>query len=914
MPSFYQLSPEKSIAVLESSHNGLINVEAEKRLAIHGRNQLQKIATIPLWRKFLQEFADPMIILMIAAGGLAFMLGSIRDTIILYSIVLINAVIGFIQEYKAENIIQSLQSFLTPQAKVLRNGERKEIDASTLVPGDIVILEEGDAVPADIRLITMNNVASNDFALTGESNPKTKFIHGLTEHVPLSRQDNQVYLGTTIARGNAIGVVYATGMNTEIGKIAQFTQSVETNVTPLEKEISSIASRLTIVALSLAVIIFLINFLQATPLQASLLAGLGIAAAMVPQGLPAQLSVILSLGAGRLAKKKAIVKQLYSVETLGSTSIICSDKTGTITTNEMTVQHIWYQDKSYAVSGIGYAPEGSIEEQAKLPEALFLAGILASTGDVAEPDTQHKHWYALGDPTEAALITLGKKAHYDIAQLRKEWKEVAQYPFDSIRKMMSSVRIAPTDSVWAGKQIALLKGSPVSVLAICNLTDSERSAIQAASDQFANQSLRVLAMAYREVATNEKLEMKAVEKDMQFIGLVVMRDPPRTGVKDAIMTAHHAQVRTFMITGDQAQTAQAIAHNIGLDQNGTLAVVEGDQLRTWSDEKLAEQIQAPAVVFARTSPEDKLRIVKLLRDQGNVVAVTGDGVNDAPALKNADIGVAMGRIGTEVAKEAAEIVLTDDSYITLVTAIKEGRTIFANLRKTLFSTLSSNGGELVTVLAGSAIYVFGFPAPILAVQILLVDLVGEMVPLMALTFDPAPDDLMQSPPRKLNDHFLTIKNLLDIAYVAIFMGGVAVLNFVWFLERNGYHNAPSIWTEDNPLYRRALTLTYVTIMMGQFVNILSRRHESQSIWNRYFWSNPILLGSIGFSILMMCLVIYTPFIQIYVRTANLTLNDWAYALLGGVAMLIAHEARKFFRRRKISLNTNAEVRLQNSEL
>lgn len=912
MPSFYQLSPEKSIAVLESNHNGLIDSEAEKRLAIHGHNELKKIATVPLWRKFLQEFADPMIILMIAAGGLALLLGSIRDTIILYSIVLINAVIGFIQEYKAENIIQSLQSFLTPQAKVLRNGERKEIDATTLVPGDIVILEEGDAVPADIRLITMNNVASNDFALTGESNPKTKFIHGLTEQVPLSRQDNQVYLGTTIARGNAIGVVYATGMNTEIGKIAQFTQSVEANVTPLEKEISSIASRLTIVALSLAVVIFFINFLQATPLQASLLAGLGIAAAMVPQGLPAQLSVILSLGAGRLAKKKAIVKQLYSVETLGSTSIICSDKTGTITTNEMTVQHIWYQDKSYAVSGIGYAPEGVVAEQEKLPEALFLAGILASTGDVAEPDTKHKHWYALGDPTEAALITLGKKAHYDIEKLRKEWKEVAQYPFDSIRKMMSSVRIAPTGSTWAGKQIALLKGSPVSVLAICNLTEHERSIIQAASDQFANQSLRVLAMAYREVENTEKLEMKVVEKDMQFIGLVVMRDPPRTGVKDAIMTAHHAQVRTFMITGDQAQTAQAIAHNIGLDQNGTLAVVEGDQLRTWSDQQLAEQIQAPAVVFARTSPEDKLRIVKLLRDQGNVVAVTGDGVNDAPALKNADIGVAMGRIGTEVAKEAAEIVLTDDSYITLVTAIKEGRTIFANLRKTLFSTLSSNGGELVTVLAGSAIYVLGFPAPILAVQILLVDLVGEMVPLMALTFDPAPEDLMQSPPRKLNDHFLTMKNLLDIAYVALFMGGVAVLNFVWFLERNGYHNAPSIWTEDNPLYRRALTLTYVTIMMGQFVNILSRRHEHQSIWNRYFWSNPILLGSIVLSLLMMCIVIYTPFIQIYVRTANLTINDWAYALLGGVAMLVAHEIRKLFRRRKIRLNSNSDVSMQNA--
>ncbi len=901
MPSFYQLTPEKSVAILESNTDGLTEAEALKRLTLYGPNKLKKIATVPLWRKFLSEFTDPMIILMIVAGALAFMLGSLRDTVILYSIVLINAIIGFIQEYKAENIIQSLQSFLTPQAKVLRQGERKEIDATTLVPGDIVILEEGDAVPADVRIITMNNVASNDFALTGESNPKTKFIHALKEQVPLSRQDNQAYLGTMIARGNAIGLVYATGMNTEIGKIAKFTQSVEANVTPLEKEISSIASRITVLALSLAVIIFLINFFQATPLQASLLAALGIAAAMVPQGLPAQLSVILSLGAGRLAQKKAIVKQLYSVETLGSTTIICSDKTGTITTNEMTVQHIWYANNAYEVSGIGYEPAGTISQRDIIPDELFLAGVLASTGDIAEPDAKHRQWYALGDPTEAALITLGKKASMDIKKLRTDWKETHQFPFDSVRKMMSSVRVAPTNSKWAGKHIAFLKGSPLSVLAISQLSDQEKKTILEASDSFANQSLRVLAMAYREVDYKSNLTMKEVESDMHFAGLVIMRDPPRPGVKDAIMTAHQAHVRTFMITGDQSQTAQAIAHSIGLDQGQDLNVIEGDKLSSLSDEELSQKIQAESVVFARTSPEDKLRIVKLLRAQGNVVAVTGDGVNDAPALKNADIGVAMGRIGTEVAKEAAEIVLTDDSYITLVTAIKEGRTIFANLRKTLFSTLSSNGGELVAVLTGSVIYLFGFPAPILAVQILMVDLVGEMVPLMALTFDPAPDDMMTQAPRKLDDHFLTIKNLLDIGYVALFMGGVAVINFIWFLERNGYHASPALWTEDNPIYRRALTLTYVTIMMGQFVNILSRRHESQSIWNRYFWRNPILLASIVFSLLMMCLVIYTPFIQTYVRTAGLTLGDWAYALLGGAAMLVAHEIRKFFRRRRLRI-------------
>lgn len=924
MPSFYQLSPSQSIAILESREQGLTSAEAQKRLTIYGRNQLKKINAVPLWQKFLKQFVDPMIILMIVAGGLALMLGSIRDTIILYSIVLANAVIGLVQEYKAENIIQSLQSFLAPQAKVLRDGEEKEVDASSLVPGDIVHLEEGDAVPADIRLINMNNLASNDFALTGESNPKTKFIHELSEQVPLGKQDNQAYLGTTIARGNAVGVVYATGMNTEIGKIARFTQSVETNVTPLEKEISSIAVRLTILAIVLAIVIVLINFLQSNPLKASLLAGLGIAAALVPQGLPAQLSVILSLGAGRLAQKKAIVKQLYSVETLGSTTIICSDKTGTITTNEMTVQHIWYQGKIYDISGGGYEPKGEINNRSVIPDELFLAGILASTGDVAAPDLKHQSWYAVGDPTEAALITLGAKAGFNSEKTRLDWHEVAQFPFDSVRKMMSSVRVGPANSAWAGKQITFLKGSPVSVLQVCRLTDQERQDIQAASDSFAQQSLRVLAVACREKEVEsgkwkvERLDqeeiqksevrmqnlggmrIEEVERGMRFLGLVVMMDPPREGVRDAIIDAHQAHVRTFMITGDQAQTAQAIAHTIGLDAGHPLTVIDGDTLKNYSDEQLSKALEAPAIVFARTSPEDKLRIVKLLRASGNVVAVTGDGVNDAPALKHADIGVAMGRIGTDVAKEAAEIVLTDDSYITLVSAIKEGRTIFANLRKTLFSTLSSNGGELVAVLVGSGIYLLGYPAPILAVQILLVDLVGEMVPLMALTFDPAPDDMMRSFPRRLSDHFLTIKNLLDIAYAALFMGGIAVLNFIWFLEKHGFQNTPNLWTEDNPLYRRALTLTYVTIMMGQFANILSRRHESDSIWNRYFWSNPKLLLSIIFSLVMMCIVIYTPLIQTYVRTAGLTIEDWLTASLGAIVMIAAHEVRKYFRRRKLA--------------
>ncbi|MBP6084999.1 cation-transporting P-type ATPase [Candidatus Gracilibacteria bacterium] len=897
MPSFYQLSSEQSISILESTPQGLNESEAAKRLLIHGLNRLQKINAVPLWYKALRQFADPMIILMLAAGGLAFLLGSMRDVIILYSIVLINAVIGFIQEYKAENIIKSLQSFLTAEAKVLRSGKRVEIAAEQLVPGDIVILEEGDAVPADLRLITMNNIATNDFALTGESNPKSKFLHGLNQMVPLSRQDNQLYLGTTVARGNGVGIVYATGMNTEIGKIANVTQAVNNGPTPLEKEIASIATRLTMMAIVLAGVVFMINYLQASPFQASLLAALGIAAALVPQGLPAQLSVILSLGASRLGQKKAIVKQLYSVETLGATNVICSDKTGTITTNEMTVQHIWYQGKDYPVSGLGYQPVGDIANRTELPDQLFRIGVLASTATIAPPDSKHQDWYAIGDPTEAAMMTLAAKAGIDIMTLRTEWIEHKQHPFDSVRKMMSSLRLAK-----AGDQegTLFLKGSPVSVLAHCQLTDSEKATIMAASTQYASQSLRVLALASKPISIDGDDSIDAVEQNLHFIGLVAMMDPPREGVEQAIQAAQAAHLRTFMITGDQSDTARAIALRIGMAADADhLTVIEGDTLSSISDADLQKKMDAnQALVFARTSPEDKLRIVKLLKLSGYVVAVTGDGVNDAPALKQADIGVAMGKIGTEVAKEAAEIVLTDDSYITLVTAIKEGRTIFANLRKTLFSTLSSNGGELFVVLCTPLLALIGFPASILAIQILLVDLVGEILPLMALTFDPAPDDMMKKPPRVLSHHFLTIKNLLDIAYAAVFMGGMAVINFVWFLDRQGFQ-AGTILSEDNPFYRRALTITYVTLMMGQFANILSRRHETESLFHRYFWSNPKLLGSIAFSLGLMAIVIYTPAIQYYVRTANLQFEDWLYALLGAVVMIVAHEIRKYVRRRKI---------------
>lgn len=901
MKSFSQQTSSKTLQELQTTTTGLSRIEASNRLVTYGDNSLKRGKSVPLWQKVLRQFSDPMIIMMIGASILALILGSVRDMIILSMIVLVNAIIGFFQEYKAENIIASLQSFLSPKAKVMRDGVKIEIDSAEIVPGDIVLLDEGDAVPADIRLISTNNLATNDFSLTGESNPKTKFIHSLDSLEPLQKRDNQVYLGTTVARGNATGVVYATGMQTEIGKIAAITAEVGNDASPLQKEIGSIAQRLTIVALFLAAIVCVLSLMQHNALQASLITALGVAAAMVPEGLPAQLSVIFSLGAGRLAKQKAIIKQLYSIETLGSTTIICSDKTGTITTNEMTVEGIWYDGKDYKVNGIGYIPEGEIEQQEAIPEEFFLCGALAATGDVAPPDKEHATWYAIGDPTESALVTLALKAKINVDEARTTWVEKKQYPFDSVRKMMSSIRVIPSGHTNAGKLRLFLKGSLLSVLEKTTLSKTEQDHIVSMSNQYSKRSLRVLAFAYRDVSDEElpQLTMKTAESGLQFMGFVAMMDPPREGVKEAIDLARKAHVRTFIITGDQAETAKAVAEHIGLNYDHNLEIIDGVELQKLTDDELQTRLRASAIIFARTSPEDKLRIVQILRQDGNVVAVTGDGVNDAPALKQADIGVAMGRIGTDVAKEAAEIVLTDDSYVTLVTAIKEGRTIFTNLKKTLISTLTSNCGELIAILSGSVLYLFNYPAAVLAVHIIMVDLMGEMLPLMALTFDPTPDGLMEEKPRDLKDHFLSWKALLDIAYIGIFMGGIAVVNFLWFLQRNGYQ-AGTVLTEDNPFYLRAMVITYITIVFGQFANILSHRHETQSMFNKYLWTNKKLLGAFVASILLMVIAIYTPFLQPYLRTTNIYFVDWLYGCLGFVAVLTAHEVRKYVRRRKLA--------------
>jgi Ca2+-transporting ATPase len=903
---FYQLSPEESVVRLGTdAKKGLTEREAKGRLAKHGPNTLAEGKRRPLCFQFLDQFKDLMIMVLIVASLLSFYLKDNRGGIILLVIVVVNAIVGFVQEYKAEKILERLRQIVRAKATVIRDGVRREIEQSELVPGDLVFLDEGNAIPADIRLTEAVNFSTNDFILTGESVPQEKFADLVIEKdATVTNQDNLVFLGITVARGNAHGVVVATGMETAIGQMAKTTQSIERDLSPLQREIDHVAKALTkiagIIALSLFVLNFLLSFGKGQALgdtiQLSILFAIGVAAACVPQGLPAQVSVALSLGVGRMARRNAVVRKLSAVETLGSTTVICSDKTGTITKNEMTITHCYVNGRELEVSGQGYEPKGAILEggkkmSAKALEGLrgfFADGFLASNGRVNPPDHEHRGWYAIGDPTEAAFTPFATKAGLDTKTLEKRFPMVAELPFDSVRKRMTVVRR------HKGKSIGYMKGGLEEVLSVCAhvnhegevlaLTEKVRKSILAEGGRYASQALRVIALAYRDFPSDfGKHSIAKTEREFVFAGFVAMIDPPRIGVKEAVQAAYDAHIRVMMITGDNAVTASAIAKRIGMrNGDGPIQVISGDQLGRKRDPELRKILQAQSVIFSRVSPDDKFRLVGLLKKMGEVVAVTGDGVNDTLSLKKSDIGVAMGRMGSEVAKEASEIVLLDDNFRTLIVAISEGRTLFNNLKKTILSTITSNNGELFCVLLGFVGVAFGLPAPITAVQILAVDLIGEMLPLTALTFDPAEKEVLQDRPRNLKEHILDKKNLLSLFFYGFWMGASGFFSFVMVYKVGGSS------------LEAGHAAAYCGIILAQWVNILSLRTE-QTIFTRYLFANRQLWGSFLVSILAVLTMIYVKSVSVWFGFGPMSLHDWGYPAMGAILILALHEGRKLLK-------------------
>ncbi len=908
---YYQMTAEEALNSFGTTIKGLEADEAARRTDQYGKNELSAQIEVPRWMLFVSQFKDLLVIVLIAAGAISFIIGSVRDAIVMLIIVLINAIIGFVQEYKVSRILESLKNLIKSPARVMRGGELAEVAQVQLVPGDIVQLEAGDKVPADLRIIESFDLRTEDFALTGESMPQGKHSNAIGEDCVLGDRENMAFMGTAVTSGSATGVVVRTGMETEMGRIAGMTQSTEEVKSPLERELGALARWLTITVVVIGGILFAVSLWQGFSFFTSMVFALGIAVALVPQALPAQVTVALSTTSKRLAERSAVVRSLPSVETLGSTSVISTDKTGTLTKNEMTVTALWFNDRHYTMTGTGYEPEGSIlgddgnplsQDRIDEIEIMMDAATMASNAEIRAPDEEHEGWYPVGDPTEAALVTMSTKIGTRSPTEDEENPELQEFSFDSERKLMSSVR------QFSDREQLTMKGAPDSVLAISRhiyregkavqINDKDRDTIKAVNEEFSKKALRVLAIAYRPIEqSGTDYVVEEIERDVIFLGLIGMTDPPREGVGEAIAESHGAGIRTFIMTGDHAVTAQAVGKEIGLSESGRPSpVITGSEMKGMNDADLAEVMsKEESLIFSRVDPGDKLRIVDLLMKDGEVVAVTGDGVNDAPALRKADIGVAMGKIGTDVAKEASDLVLLDDSFPTLVDAVREGRTIYGNLRKTVLASMTTNVAELVVVLLGlTAVALKDWAIPILAIQILAIDLLAEIMPLTFLTFDPPSEEVMTSPPRNLGEHILNRITSLQVIVFGLLIGVLAFGNYALFMLRQG--TTFTLESADPFLYAKATTITYVTIAFCQYINILSHRFESASLFNRNFFSNRILLGSIVVSIGLILVVVYTPVVRDFLRFAPVSPVDWMYVLGAATVYLLAFETMKFFKR------------------
>ena len=907
----YQIGTKEALDKFKATQSGLSEPESVARFKKYGPNNLQDLKKVPMIIKFLGQFKDLMIILLIACALISLYLDDVRTFIILVLIVLINALIGFVQEFKADKVMDSLKSLMVLEAKVYRGGKLETIEASRLVPGDVIYIEEGDSIPADGRILEENEFSTNDFALTGESNPCRKFTHAIKGTVGIGDRRNLVFMGTTAATGNANCLIIATGMNTELGRIASLSQSTKASISTLQREMNNLAFRITVVTVILTIVLVLVSLGAKLSLKDAFLFAICISSAMIPQGLPAEVSVSLSRAAAVLAKKRALVKQLSAVETLGATSVICTDKTGTLTKNEMTVEQIVFDDAAFNVSGSGYELNGAISNQDKVTisdndlaklKKFVLTGFFASNAKVCAPDENHPNWYCLGDPTEGALVTLAKKAGLDVEKIEAESPELKEFPFDSVRKRMSSVR------KYDGELTVFVKGAPESVLEKCtkiwqfdgtirDLNDADKTKIKSQNDALACRAMRNLAYAYKNIDNSidyKQHNPDVVEGDLIYMGMVSIIDPIREEVADAMVAARDANIKVSIVTGDYALTAKAIAIRAKLaDKPEDIIIVEGEKLPKMADSEVLALALRGGVVFSRVSPEDKMRIVGLVKDHGHVIAVTGDGINDAPALKRANIGVSMGKTGTDVAKQSSEIILLDDSFHTLIGAIQHGRTVYQNIKKATLSCLTSNFGELMTVLIGLvALSVAGIPPAITPLLILSIDLIAELFPIASLGWDKSDKELMFDKPRNTKDHIFNISSFIDLLFTGTLMGILAYGNYLLFASRNGV--APSNLAASG-LYSSAVTITYVTIVFCQLVNILVRRSRDFTL-SSYLFTNKQLWGSMTLSLACVLAITYIPLAHGLFGSGSLGFTDWLWALLAAGIFFIIKEIGKLFDR------------------
>ena len=913
----YQQSVDDVIAGLETDQqSGLSSTEARRRLELYGRNELTAEPPAAAWRKFLGQFSDTLVILLLIAAAISAGLwlyerdsAAPYEALAILGVVLLNAILGFVQQARAEASVAALRAMSADKAAVIRDAERRTLPAAEIVLGDLMLIEEGDTVPADGRLIHTTALQVAEAALTGESLPVSKDTAPIAEDADLGDRHNMVFSGTAATYGRGTAVVTATGMHTEMGRIAGMLKEAPAETTPLQVELDRVGKLLGVVVVLIAVVmiatIILVEKVRGiSALFDVLILGVALAVAAVPEGLPAVVTAVLALGVKRMARRKAIVRHLAAVETLGSASVIASDKTGTLTKNEMTVRTIVTASGRVTLSGAGYEPKGDIrregggEIESTLRVELERALAVADRANNAVLQERDGRWTVQGDPTEGALVVAARKAGLEVHVLDARLKRVGEVPFSSERKLMSTVH---EDSQRDERQVVFTKGAPDVLLARCTqelvgqqprpLTAERRATILQINDRLAGEALRTLGVATRDlpadVLHNGEVDDR-IEQELIFSGLIGMIDPPRAEAKQAVARARRAGIRPIMITGDHPKTASVIAAELGIAEDGR--AVTGAELQKLSDVTLLHIVRDVSV-YARVNPGHKLRIVKALQENGDTVAMTGDGVNDAPALKTADIGVAMGITGTDVSKEAADIVLTDDNFATIVAAVEEGRAIFENIRKFLRYLLSSNIGEVLTMFFGVLFAKhIGLRAeagtlvlPLLATQILWINLVTDGPPALALGVDPADEGLMDRPPRPRGEGVITRQMWIGIFLVGVIMAAGTLLMLDASLAGGLIEGSGDL--------RYAQTMAFTTLMMFQLFNVFNARSDQRSAFHGIF-RNRWLWAAVGLSLALHAAVIYMPFLRRAFSTASLGLSDWLYCVVVASSVLWLRELSK----------------------
>jgi calcium-translocating P-type ATPase len=890
---------------LGSVHRGLSGAEAAQLLARHGPNDLPPPRRRSLLRQFAAQFKDLFAIVLMVASAITLLayliqrprdVGNLQLAIAIACVVLLNAAIGFAQEYAAERTAQALQAMVSRTCRVLRDGVRLEIPAAGVVPGDVVLLEAGDAVPADCRVVEEHGLAVNNAALTGESAPVARVAEPVSGEVAELEARNLVFMGTSVSAGSGRAVVFATGGGTQFGRIFALTQQGTPNKSPLQRQVAIMARRVSAIALSIGALVFAVRLPANTPVVESFVFALGVMVALVPEGLPATLSVSLAIGVRRMAGQRALVKKLLAVEALGSTTVICTDKTGTLTQAEMTVTQVWAAGAVHVVTGVGYAPEGEVADAAAVRPLLEMAALCSDARLV--PPSGPDGWRVLGDTTEGALLVAAAKAGIRLEQAEQAAPRINEFPFDPTRKLMTTIHEVD------GVHRAYVKGSAQELLRRCTriawddgvraLDESLHAAVAEANDTMARAGLRVLAVGYRDVGGPSPTQSSA-ESDLTLSGLVGMLDPPRPEVTAAVEACRSAGIRIVMVTGDYGLTAEAVARRVGIVRSPLPHVLTGADVDELDDAALADLLaDGGEFLFCRVSPEHKMRVVTTLQAAGQVVAVTGDGANDAPALKRADIGVAMGRTGTDVARETAEMVLLDDSFASIVVAVRLGRSVYQNIRKFLMYLFSHNLAELVPILVATAV---GFPlVPLTAVQVLAIDLGSDVLPALALGAEPPEPDVMDRAPRSRNESLLSALVLRRILFLGLIESVGACFAFFWTIHSAGL--AFGDFTASTPGYREALTMTQAAIVVGQFFNGFTVRSDRQSVFSVGLFANPRLVAAEFLGIGIMAAISYLPVLQAVFHTAALSVGDWLLLFAFGVLLLAADEARKAVLRRR----------------